>query len=99
MRITITLLALFLAAPVTAHGRSAKAARVREMARITDNCHLARASLREDRSGVIHIRPSPTAKYENVDCMLTELRKSSLVGKMPMGFVGNEAIAPEVKKN
>lgn len=38
--------------------------------------------------GLIHIRPSRAAKYEQVDCLLAELKRHHAG---PMGFVGNEA--------
>jgi len=36
----------------------------------------------------LHFRPPPDAKYEDVDCALSELKKSPIPVKM--GFIGNE---------
>ncbi len=43
----------------------------------------------------LRFQPPADAKYESVDCALSELKK--LKFPMKMGFVGNEAFAPEAK--
>jgi hypothetical protein len=37
----------------------------------------------------LHFRPAPDARYEDVDCALTALKKARL--PLKVGFVGNEA--------
>jgi hypothetical protein len=37
----------------------------------------------------LHFRPSPDARYEDVDCAISALRKANL--PLKLGFVGNEA--------
>lgn len=37
----------------------------------------------------LHFRPSPDAKYEDVDCAIKALQKAKL--PLKVGFVGNEA--------
>ena len=98
MRASASLLLLLLASPSLAHDETKKT-RKRATAQITDECHVARSSLREDRLGVIHFRPKPNARYEDVDCVLGKLKERLLVGKKPMAFVGNESYAPAGKKN
>jgi hypothetical protein len=59
----------------------------RELAAISAQCHSPRNWLRYSSTGELHIRPSRTAKYQQVDCILSKLK---LRGAQPMGFVGNE---------
>jgi hypothetical protein len=40
----------------------------------------------------LHLRPDPNERYQVVDCMLGEIKKSDIPFKM--GFVGNEAYEP-----
>ncbi len=43
----------------------------------------------------LRFQPPADAKYESIDCALAELKK--LKFPLKMGFVGNEAFAPEAK--
>ena len=63
----------------------------RQLDAISAHCNSPRSWLR-NRKGVIHLRPSRTANYEKIDCVLGQL-KSRHAG--PMGFIGNETFAPE----
>ncbi|WP_156680860.1 hypothetical protein [Sphingomonas profundi] len=49
----------------------------------------------QNRGGTIHLRPSRTAQYEKIDCVLGELRR---LHSGPMGFVGNESFEAEKPK-
>jgi len=66
------------------------ATRQAEARRITTACGLPTDTILVRSDGSMHIRPKPTESYERVDCALSELRKSKLVGRLPTGFVGNE---------
>jgi len=55
---------------------------------VSDVCSTPRAWLR-DVGGVIHIQPEPTARYDQIDCVLAKL-KTRHAGYM--GFEGNEAV-------
>jgi len=59
----------------------------RQLSAISAKCHSPRSWLRYSPTRELHIRPSRTAKYQQVDCILSEL---NLKGAEPMGFVGNE---------
>jgi hypothetical protein len=59
----------------------------RELGAISAQCHSPRNWLRYGPTGELHIRPSRTAKYQQVDCILSKLK---LRGAQPIGFVGNE---------
>jgi hypothetical protein len=58
-----------------------------QLTAISAKCHSPRRWLRYGATGELHIRPSRTAKYLQVNCILTELK---VRGAEPMGFVGNE---------
>lgn len=58
-----------------------------QLSAISAKCHSPRRWLRYSPTGELHIRPNRTAKYQQVDCILSELK---LQGAGPMGFVGNE---------
>jgi hypothetical protein len=55
---------------------------------VSDGCSTPRTWLR-DVGGFIHIQPEPTARYDQVDCVLAKLKKRH-AGYM--GFEGNEAV-------
>ncbi len=59
----------------------------RQLAAISKKCHSPHNWLRYSPTGELHLRPSRTAKYQQVDCILSELK---LRGAEPMSFVGNE---------
>ncbi|TXC64461.1 hypothetical protein [Sphingosinicella ginsenosidimutans] len=63
----------------------------REIRRITTACHMPGSSLTLIAEGELRFRPQPDSRYENVDCVLAGLRKSGLLSRLPMGFVGNQA--------
>lgn len=59
-----------------------------QLSAISSKCETPRSWLRYSRSGELHLRPSRTAKYQKVDCILRELK---LRAAEPIGFVGNES--------
>lgn len=62
---------------------------------IADKCGLPRSSLRLVGDDELHMQPPADARYESVDCMLSEVRSSGL--PLKLGFVGNEYYANEVQ--
>jgi hypothetical protein len=61
-----------------------------ELDAISAKCHSPRKWLK-NIGGEIHIRPSRTADYKQVDCVLAALRRTNAG---PLGFIGNEAYNP-----
>ena len=61
-----------------------------ELDTISAKCHPPRKWLKS-KGGEIHLRPSKTADYKQVDCVLAALRRTNAG---PLGFVGNEAYDP-----
>ncbi len=61
-----------------------------EVDRILTLCRLPAGALQLQGRDELRLQPPPTAPYEDVDCLLRELKKSRL-GSREMGFVGNEA--------
>jgi hypothetical protein len=59
---------------------------------ISTSCRTPREWLRL-RDGQLHIRPAVNAKYEQVECVLAELKRRHV--ELPMGFVGNETYEPK----
>jgi len=59
----------------------------RELSAISAKCRSPRTWLRYSSSGELHLRPNQTAKYQQVDCVIGELKR---LQASPMGFVGNE---------
>jgi hypothetical protein len=55
---------------------------------VSDGCSTPRTWLR-NVDGFIHIQPDPTARYDQIDCVLAKLKKRH-AGYM--GFEGNEAV-------
>ncbi|UZK66819.1 hypothetical protein [Sphingomonas sp. M1-B02] len=55
-------------------------------------CRTPRKWLKHLAGEQVQFRPSPKARYEQVDCLLKQLRESAV--PMKLGFVGNEQ-APE----
>jgi hypothetical protein len=68
----------------------AVAARVAETHRIQRACSLPAGTIIVKSDGSVKLRPRADELYKNVDCALTELRKSGVLSYAPMGFVGNE---------
>ncbi|KQM41406.1 hypothetical protein [Sphingomonas sp. Leaf10] len=62
---------------------------------IAVRCDLPKGTMTLTGPDELRFQPPADAKYESVDCALGELKK--LKFPMKMGFVGNEAIAPETK--
>jgi hypothetical protein len=62
---------------------------------IADKCGLARNTFKLIGDRDLHIQPDSDAKYEQVDCGLTELRKANL--PVNMGFIGSEYYSNEVQ--
>ncbi len=62
---------------------------------IAGRCNLPNGTLTLTGPDELRFQPPADAKYESIECALTELKK--LKFPMKMGFVGNEAIAPEAK--
>ncbi len=61
-----------------------------ELDAISAKCHSPRKWLK-NRGGAIQLRPSSTADYQQVDCVLKALRGTNAG---PLGFVGNETYDP-----
>ncbi|MDO7833777.1 hypothetical protein Q4610_01845 [Sphingobium sp. HBC34] len=62
---------------------------------IADKCGLPRSALKLHGKDELQFQPPQDAKYEAVDCTLTELKAIKL--PMKMGFVGNELYREEAK--
>jgi len=62
---------------------------------IAGRCNLPAGTLKLIGPDELRFQPPSDAKYESIVCALTELKKLKI--PMKMGFVGNEAIAPEAK--
>jgi hypothetical protein len=60
---------------------------------IASKCNLQPSIFKLGEGENIIFRPPSDAKYDDVDCALAEVKKSPFSFKL--GFVGNEAIAPE----
>jgi hypothetical protein len=63
---------------------------------ITAKCNLQSSIFTLGEGDNIIFRPPADANYDDVDCALTEVKKSPFSFKL--GFVGNEALAPEKQK-
>lgn len=70
-----------------------------EISRIEEKCGVKNGTLRLDASAGLTTDIDPNEKYENVDCLLAELRSSSLSRHMKYGFVGNEQPSPKKTNN
>jgi hypothetical protein len=88
-------LALVLVATVAACGRTdvesgpnLRVERIARLEKIAATCGLP-GTLKLVGTEDVRFRPSPSAKYERVDCVLNALKKTDIPIKM--GFVGNEA--------
>jgi hypothetical protein len=57
-------------------------------------CRTPRKWLKHLGGEQVQFQPSPKARYEQVDCLLKQLRES--IVPMKLGFIGNEQ-APEEK--
>ena len=68
-------------------------ARREQLRQITADCGLPANTLRLEGENDLQVKPPPDAFYHAVDCMLTRVRQ--LDYPLNMGFVGNEAPAPE----
>ena len=62
---------------------------------IAARCNLPHGTLTLVGQDELHIQPPIGTKYESMECALKELKR--LKFPMKMGFVGNEAFAPEAK--
>jgi hypothetical protein len=69
-------------APVSIHDQ-----RQASVNAIADACGLPRSALRLVGDDELHMQPPVDAKYESVDCALTQLKK---IPALKLGFVGNE---------
>jgi hypothetical protein len=63
---------------------------------ISDECRTPKKWLRYVGGDEIRFKPAQNAKYEKVECLLAQLRKSSV--PMNFGFIGNEALPESEKK-
>jgi hypothetical protein len=64
--------------------------------RMSDRCRAPRDWLKHLDGNRVRFQPSLTAKFDKVDCVLGQLKKSDL--PMNLGFVGNEAASNSEKK-
>jgi hypothetical protein len=67
-----------------------------EVERLLKLCRLPAGTLLLQGDNELRLQPPATARYESVDCLLRELKKSRLASKN-LGFVGNEAFVEEPK--
>jgi hypothetical protein len=79
-------LALLLAAAGATSGSTLARLTPKQLNEISAHCHSPRTWLYYNANGELHIKPSSTAKYTQVDCILSELK---VRGAEPMAFVGN----------
>jgi hypothetical protein len=63
---------------------------------IASKCNVQPSIFKLGAGENIIFQPPPNANYDDVYCALTEVQKSPFSFKL--GFVGNEAIAPEKQK-
>jgi hypothetical protein len=61
-------------------------------------CRVAPGTLELGEGNQLAIQPSPHEKYDNVECVVRELRKSEFAADMKLGFVGNEMHPREEQK-
>lgn len=59
----------------------------RQLEAVSAHCHSPRHWLSYGPNGQLHVRPSAEAKYQQVDCMLSQLKARRAA---PMAFAGNE---------
>ena len=62
---------------------------------IADKCGLPRSALKLRGKDELQFQPSRDAKYQAVDCTLTELK--AIKYPMKLGFVGNELYREEAQ--
>jgi hypothetical protein len=62
--------------------------RIARLERIATGCGLPARTLTLKGKDQLHFQPPSDARYEDVDCVLTALKKTDMPVKM--GFVGNE---------
>jgi hypothetical protein len=60
---------------------------------MTDACKEPRQWLSHLGGDEVRFRPSPTAKYEKVDCVLKRLR--ARIAPTKLGFIGNEQLSED----
>lgn len=63
--------------------------RLAELEAMGRKCHYPSSGWELRGTEELHLKPKPDERYEVVDCMIAEIRKSDIPFKM--GFVGNEA--------
>ncbi|MGX5712905.1 hypothetical protein ACWKWJ_09410 [Sphingopyxis terrae subsp. ummariensis] len=68
------------------------------LARVEDQCGVAPGTLTLGADNHVKFQPSVDEKYERVDCVMRELQKPEFANRIKLGFVGNEALAPEEQK-
>ena len=68
-----------------------------EARRLESLCKLPEGTLVLIGADQVTLKPPPDARYENVDCLLRELRSSKLRSR-DLGFIGNEAFSTEQSK-
>ena len=93
MKSAILLVVCFAAAGCTKPSPAAEHRKILDA--IAIKCHLPATSFKLEGVDDLHFQPAPDAKFENVTCALTELKKSPF--PMKLGFVGNEVYEPEKK--
>ncbi len=59
-------------------------------------CRTPKTWLKHVGGNEVRFKPARNAEYEKVDCLLAQLRKSSV--PMNFGFIGNEALPESEKK-
>ncbi|WP_141243826.1 hypothetical protein [Sphingomonas lenta] len=68
-----------------------------ELDAFSDACATPRKWLKAPPNNEVLFRPSRRAKFEQVGCLIAQMRKSNL--PMNLGFVGNEAYGAEHDRN
>ncbi|MEA3038405.1 MAG: hypothetical protein QOE79_918 [Sphingomonadales bacterium] len=72
--------------------RDVRAARLAELEAMGRKCGYPSSQWTLVGTEDLHLKPDPNERYQIVDCMLREIKRSDIPFKM--GFVGNEAYEP-----
>ena len=81
---------------VPAEGETAKVESA--LAELGKQCGVASDVLKLGSDGLVSFRPSPSEKYERVDCVARGLKKPEFANHVKIGFVSGEAPAQEEQK-
>lgn len=91
--IPVLLLTVLSACSIASH--DGRQGRLELLNQIAAKCHLPSSAFKLVGVDDLHFVPPADAKYENVNCALTELKNSPF--SMKLGLIGNETHQPENK--